>query len=412
VLGRPALFARRTIERARRRRGAPDVFLIVVDTLRADALAPWGGEEVLPTFDALAREGYVFADVLADSSWTKASVASILTGLAPEEHGVRALAHALDDRHRTLAERFHEAGYRTAAFSANVAQIHPAAGFAQGFDEFAALSPGADPYAPAARVRRAVERWLDALDPAGAPVFLYVHLLDPHEPYLSGGTSRLATPSLRRPAYAAEVRTVDRELGPLVAALRSRLGAPGGPVEPVVVVASDHGEELGDHGGFGHGATLLREVVEIPVLLAGAGGAGRIDARLQGRDLYDLLPRFAGGAVDVPAWASARDRELRRSSLHFRWPRMPLHRAYLRVADAVRIEDRRFALVRTVYADTRELYDLAADPAERRNLAATLPAEAARLERLLAGNEPRWSSPGAPHELGPAAAHLRALGYL
>jgi arylsulfatase A-like enzyme len=385
---------------------ARSVVLVVVDTLRADALAPWGGEEELPAFDALAREGWVLADVRADSSWTKASVASIFTGLSPEAHGVRALAHALEERHRTLAERFREAGYRTAGFSANVAQIHAAAGFAQGFDEFATLEGGAEPYARAPRVRRAVERWLAGVEPGGPPVFLYVHLLDPHEPYLSGETSRLAVPRLRRAAYAAEVRTVDRELGPLVAALRERLD------DPVFVVASDHGEELGDHGGFGHGATLLREVVVIPVLVAGAGGAGRLDARLSGRDLYDLLPRFAAGPVDVAAWARSHDRETRRSSLHFRWPRMPLHRPYLRVTDAVRIEDGRFALVRTVYGDTRELYDLVADPAERRNLAARLPDEVARLERLLAATEPRWSPPGAPHDLGPAAAHLRALGYL
>ena len=141
----------------------PHVIFILLDTLRADALELGGGQrDDMPRLNAFLDDAWRFTDVAANSSWTRPSVASMLTGLLPEEHGARDTADPLAPEHRTLAEVLAGEGYETAALVANVGAVGRSAGFAQGFDVFHELE--GEPYARAGRVGRAVERLLDDRD--------------------------------------------------------------------------------------------------------------------------------------------------------------------------------------------------------------------------------------------------------
>ncbi|HXU29034.1 MAG TPA: sulfatase, partial [Thermoanaerobaculia bacterium] len=160
-------------------RPRPNVVLYLIDTLRADRLGAYGSKRGLtPRIDAFARGSTLFEHAYSASSWTRPSTATILTGLSPLEHGVTRLDRRLPEAIRTLPERLHDAGYETAAWSAN-AHITRETGFAQGFDRFEYFDdlPRAD-----ALGRRALA-WVDGLAPReGAPFFLYLHTIDPHAP--------------------------------------------------------------------------------------------------------------------------------------------------------------------------------------------------------------------------------------
>jgi arylsulfatase A-like enzyme len=165
----------------------PNVIVLVIDTLRADRLGIHGSERGLsPTMDGLGREGFAFYKAVAPSSWTKPSVASLLTGLYPGRHGAVLSPLKADvvgyeglsvlaPSHVTLAERMKEAGYRTAAFVTNP-HIIPAYYFDQGFDEFTQ---------PAGKAELLLGKALDWIEQAGEQdgFFLYLHVIDPHTPY-------------------------------------------------------------------------------------------------------------------------------------------------------------------------------------------------------------------------------------
>src|SRR5262245_12629970 len=205
----------------------PNLVVVLIDTLRADALAAYGAQPPhMPRLDALAERGAVFTDVLANSSWTRPSVASLFTGLRPEEHGANA-GDRLPEARRTLAEKLRAGGYETAAFVSNFAVVGAQSGFAQGFERFGELQGDPWPYARAERVTDAVLGFVEGRAAQGAegrPLFLYVHYLDPHDPYLSGVTPG-PWPEMQRNAYATELRYLDPHLERLIATIRERLPA-------------------------------------------------------------------------------------------------------------------------------------------------------------------------------------------
>ncbi len=294
-----------------------NVVLIVVDALRADHLGVYGyGKPTSPHLDRLAREGVLFMHARATSSWTLPSVASILTGLYPAAHGADRATFALSNTVPTMPEAFRSAGYRTAAISANPSYVTPRHGLGRGFDEFHVEHGGlteerrgdvmpADPWSRSfARVSgadvvtsRALE-WVAAHDDGAAPYFLYLHYVDPHAGYfppdaeatrfgvavddpLRGDAQWPVLASPKAPAadvvatlvglYDAEIAHTDAEIGRLIAGVRGR------PRPTLFVVVGDHGEELNDHGGMGHGRTLFDEVLRVPFLVAGPGlVAGRV----------------------------------------------------------------------------------------------------------------------------------------
>jgi arylsulfatase A-like enzyme len=388
------------------------VVFVLLDTLRADALAAWGAEDPpMPQLDAFLARGWRFTDVWANASWTRPSIATFFTGMLPEEHGARNAGDALGERWVTLAERLKASGYATTAFVTNRAAVGRAAGFAQGFDHWWEL-PG-DPYARAEAVGRRVRQWLDAGGAAGPePDLLYLHYLDPHTPYLAGDAPERKTAAAYRAGYRRALEYLDGELATLLAELAERL-----PGDTVFLVASDHGEQFFEHELFGHGHSLYQEVVHVPAGLRwkGAPAGGDLPQKLDSRDLHDLLVAVAGGEVGhagVPAWAARRARAQRYASVYYGTTGRLLLRPYQRRVFMRAVEQGSEKLVWSAYGDTWELYDLASDPGEQDNLAARLPARAQALAAGLDAAVAFWS-PAQPLELdADMREQLRALGYL
>ncbi|MCA9540812.1 MAG: sulfatase-like hydrolase/transferase, partial [Myxococcales bacterium] len=219
----------------------PDVLLVTIDTLRPDALGWVAGRNRTPVLDRLADGGVAFSAAVAPAPVTLPSHASILSGLEPLRHG------ATDNGRPVgacplLAERLSQAGWRTGAFVSG-APLARTFGLARGFGEYDEHFTVRGRERRASETVAAAQRWL-AAQPAG-PVFLWVHLYDPHDPYEAPG----AIGSSTRDAYDAEVREVDRALAPLLADPRF--------AGDLVVMAADHGEGLGEFGEATHGLFVL-----------------------------------------------------------------------------------------------------------------------------------------------------------
>ncbi len=269
----------------------PNVLLYVVDTLRADGLRRYGNRVVeTPASDALAREGTLFENALAPSSWTRASIGTILTGLHPDVHGAEGREDSLPQPLETLAELFSAHGYATAAVVANP-NVGSFYGFDQGFDTFEQLYErreagpidSREGVVPADQVVTRVMEWLAG---AGCPFFLFVLTIDPHWPYeppasfdrYGGGYSgrvdddalaiirkdlSAADQERLRSLYHGEVSFNDAALDTLIRRLREE----GRYDDTIVVFTSDHGEEFWEHGGVMHGTGLYQEAVRVPLIL-------------------------------------------------------------------------------------------------------------------------------------------------
>jgi len=294
--GEPRLIAREDV-RALPPSSGPNLVLIVIDTLRADALSSYGAEPgTTPHMDGLAERGVRFDQAYSAAPWTWPSTASILTGLQPPEHGVLGRkAYRLADEWLTLAEALLEAGLYTSGFSANPL-IAANRNFAQGFLEFRSY-----------RWRRSrtflAHLQANLAEHADERFFLYVHWTDPHAPYdpnpearrrfvgktPEGYVDQISRELVRRyfdgdaavqermaevveheyELYRGEVSTVDTSLGILLEALAIH----GVLDNTIVAVTSDHGEEFLDHGQVGHGKQLYAESMRVPLIVAGPGVA-------------------------------------------------------------------------------------------------------------------------------------------
>ncbi|MCU0304183.1 MAG: tetratricopeptide repeat protein [Thermoanaerobaculales bacterium] len=388
----------------------PNLLLVTLDTTRADAVGAWGASDAsTPVLDRLASLGVRFTTALAPAPLTLPSHATLLTGLDPPEHGIRSNGgERLDRRVPTIAAALADAGWATAAVVGSRVldrRFGLDHGFASYDDRMPAERIGEHGYAErdARAVTDAALVWL-ADQPRGTPFLLWVHYYDPHAPYTPpagfGGSGR-------RAAYLGEVSFVDAELGRLLRAL------PGGLEDTVVVVAGDHGEALGEHGEEGHGVFLYRSTLEVPLLLAGRGlPAGVVVDRPAGlRSVASTMLRLAGLPghelarrpalpLSVPGWGTTDGEPLYAEAT---LPATAYGWAPLR---AVVSEGLKY-----IEAPRPELYDLAADPAEARDLAADRPTDAARLAELL-DRRPGGAVGPAP-EVDPATrAALVSLGYV
>jgi len=375
--------------------GAPaaprPVLLVTIDTLRADHVT----ESVTPNLAALARDAIVFTQAVTVSPLTLPAHASLLTGEYPVRHGVRDnMIHALPGDVPTYAEAFRRRGYATGAFVSSIV-LDARHGLGRGFDVYDD-EVGETERGAADTVARAL-RWLDG---ARDPYFLWIHLFEPHAPYVAG-------------SYAAEVSAADAEIGRLLDRLRRRRDWP----ETVVAVTSDHGEMLGEHGEATHGFFLYEAAVRIPWLLRAPGLApGRFDDQVR---IVDVLPTVAalawpagGEARPAPrdgvdlAPSIARPGTARLDAYMETW--LPRHQFGWSELAALRTA--RYKLVR---APRRELYDLERDPQEARSIVASEPAIVARFEAILGALE----RSAAPATRAAAADPLLAqrfmsLGYL
>ena len=423
----------------------PNILVYLIDTLRADHLGCYGYHRpTSPHIDKLASEGVVFENSQAQSPWTRASVASVLTGLWPQVHGTNGDDDALSEDAVTLAEALKSLGYRTAAVTGNgnAARI---AGFAQGFDHFKYLRnlrPN-DPLATSADINQAVFDWLDQ-NGDGEPFFLWVHTIDPHapydppEPYASqfaadvdpelGSIETILDLNRRSDVdpemvadlidlYDAEIAENDAEFGALLAELDRR----GFYDDLVVVVLSDHGEEFYDHGGWTHGKTLYTEMLDTPLVMRFPGGrVGERETRIV--DHVDLMPTLVDIAGGEPPTGiqGASFLPLLLDGGEVPWNDHSVAHLDLRGRKGTSLLDPNWKLIQYVDGDHEafpQLYDRRQDREETLNMAPERP-ELARFLAALRKEEEERAGTG----LGPAVvdperqaeieAELRALGYL
>ena len=398
----------------------PDVVLVTLDTVRADRMDFLGSTRGLtPALDALARDGVVFEHACSQAPLTTVSHATILTGTQPAFHQVQDFGLPLPPSVPYLPAALKAAGYVTAAFVGSIV-LDPkgpiAPGFDRGFDAYDAgferRRDGADPYrTKERRGAEVVARALAWLDRRGAgPFFLWVHLYDAHDPY--DPPEPFASRFARAP-YDGEIAGVDAAAGRLLEGLRARGVLDGA----LVVVASDHGESLGEHGETTHGVFLYEATIRVPLLLRLPGGAEagrRVAARVS---LVDVAPTVLEAVgLQVPEAMQGRSllalargaREAERASYaESEYPHRVFGWSPLR---AWRAE--RFLFVE---APRRELYDLRSDPGAARNLAGERPAVVAgmsgaieRARRAWSGAAPRAPETQASPEL---VERLASLGY-
>jgi choline-sulfatase len=245
----------------------PDILLVSIDTLRADRVGAYGdGRAHTPALDGLAAAGALFREAHAVTPLTLPSHASMLTGLLPRRHGLRDNAgFRMAEDIPTLAESLRGAGYRTGAFVAAYV-LDSAAGLDQGFDtyvdgfdprELARVGAFGEVEHPGAAVVEGASRWWG--EAAGAPRFAFVHLFEPHAPWVPARAGEASTGD----PYRDEVARADAALGRMV----ERVGP-----NALIVVVADHGEGLWEHGEREHGLLLGRAATRVPLIIRPPGG--------------------------------------------------------------------------------------------------------------------------------------------
>ena len=277
----------------------PDVFLVTIDTLRADHVHCYGYENIqTPALDGLAKDGIRFAEAFTPSPITNTSHTSILTGLLPSTHGVTDFAVPLAPTHPTLAELLKKNGYHTAAFIGAVILDSKtlAPGLDRGFDFYDNFPAQPQTKSRWGRVERRgqdvvqhAETWMTA-HPAG-PHFVWVHLYDPHDPYEPPPPY---SQTYKDRLYDGEIAYADSALAGLVAYLKKT----GRYDNALIVVVGDHGEGLGEHHEDTHGIFLYDStthvplIIKAPVKLPGGGNPGKaVDAQVR---TTDILPTVTG----------------------------------------------------------------------------------------------------------------------
>jgi len=388
------------------------VVLVTIDTLRADHLGCYGGRWTeTPVIDALAERGVRFETTISPAPLTLPAHASLMTGLDPPRHGVRNNStFRLDDGFPTLAERMRERGFATAAFIGAVV-LDRQYGLERGFDHYddrMAPRRAAGEFGFAERsADRVVDSAIAWLETAPERFFLWVHLYDPHAGYKPPDRYLARSPSH---PYAGEIAFADAELGRLVERVRSRWAER----RTLFAVTSDHGESLGEHGEMTHSLTIYDATQRVPLILSGPGFTGGKREQRPVR-LVDVAPTILALARAEPI-LDADGRDLLAA------PREPGGEPSLAYVETLvpqldlgwspllGVRSARFKYIR---APRPELYDLAADPGETRNLFHARPDVVSKLEPFL---EERLANaqPVEPRLRPDAArrAQLAELGYL
>jgi len=408
--------------------GQPNLVLIVVDTLRADWTSPYGhAQNTAPELSRWAERGVLFERALAQSSWTKISMVSLMTSLWPRSHGVREPTDGLAEGALTLADVLQQAGYRTYGVQTN-GWLHQSFGFHQGFERYlfpvgqgAQRLPKATTWPHVDRVYEEAERLIDAHD-GEQPFFLYLHFMDVHEYASPPEFKRFGTDA--RGSYLAAIRWVDDG----VERVRAKLAEAGYLDRTVMVFASDHGEAFGENGKQGHARNVLTPVLWVPLVIRfpfPVRPAVRVAGQVPNLDIAPTLLDIAG----IPVPASFEGRSLlplvtgeaagseaesgRPSYAGLGTPLYPDASIQLSVTDGA------WTYARNLEADPHPgefLFDRALDPAENANLIEREPAQAARMRELLdryLEAKPEESVLQTDVRIDPGIAErLRAMGYL
>lgn len=276
----------------------PNVIIYLVDTLRADHLGLYGYDrDTSPVLDGWAASGAVFERAYAPCSWTKPCMVSLFSGLDPFSHGVEDRLDVIPDDVRLLAERLKSLGYSTFGAVTNP-NVLPQWGFGRGFDIYDDLD-SVNNETRADAVSDHVAARIEQLAQS-QPFFLYLHVIDPHAPYRPPAPydtrfprSPAFPPNMSIGHYDGEIAFVDAQFGRLL----ELLSAHDLDANTMTVFAADHGEELWDHGGFGHGSTLFEEVVRVPLVIRfphGLYAGARVGARASLADVVPTVMRVVG----------------------------------------------------------------------------------------------------------------------
>jgi arylsulfatase A-like enzyme len=421
----------------------PHVLVVTIDTLRADHVSGYGyARATTPTLDRLMREGMAFLAASTPTPTTAPAHVSLFTGTYPRTHGVLKNGLSLDVRHPTLAEALQARGYRTAA----VVSAFPLArrfGLARGFDlyddafvpehasidtpewEGMHLGDVFDRRADATTDRALA--WVETVK-GDRPWLLWVHYYDVHAPYDpppayarlfadGAGADRLGRAIA---AYDAETRFVDDNLARLV----DRVDARFGPDQVLVVVATDHGEGLMDHGWMAHGVNLYEELVRVALVFR---RPGRIPPGARSEtpaSLVDVAPTVLGllelpsstlvaEGLDLSPLVRGRTTEGSRPIFFERRLYETRDRSRVPAIGPMRaVRDGRWKYIDAPEQGIAELFDLSTDPGETHDLSSVERATTERLARALRD----WQAPSAATPAARVsdedAARLRALGYV
>jgi len=389
----------------------PNVVLIIMDTTRADRFGCYGNDLGLtPGIDRLAASGVRFENAFAHAPWTLPSTASLLTSRLPSSHGAGGRVRdftPLADHVATLAEQFKSAGYKTAAII-NVFFLTERFGLTRGFDHVDYFDDTTNEHMrPAVDTTDAAIRWLSAND--ADPVFAMVHYFDPHLVYsppeefrerfadprdqqstetlfgkrrdmveLRSGKIQSADLPIQRleKLYNGEIAYADQQVTRLIDWLKSS----GMYNDTIVVITSDHGEEFAEHGGYEHGHTLYDELLHVPLIIAGTDVPSGVTATdvVGLMDVAPTLLRLAN--IDVPG--GFHGQELTPALEGAPLPDRAVFSEGNMWSDswyALRQGEKKLITSPAGEKSRAMLFDLAADPGEKTDIATRDPATARRL---------------------------------
>ena len=400
------------------RRGAdrgPNVLVMLVDTLRADHLGLYGYERpVSPNLDRFGEQSLVFDRAFSQAPWTQPSVASLMTGLEPLEHGVIGgvtLHHSFD----TNAIILQDAGFTTVAISSNPI-ITRRAGFHVGFEEFLEIPEGR-----AEEMIDLFDHWL--AENENLQWFAYLHFLDPHGPFdapepfgsrflpeVEQKESPQGDPDVEnmRARYDGEIQYLDKEFGRLLAILEQREVLD----DTIIIFVADHGEEFNEHGKLFHSEQIYNETVHVPLLLWAPGlvEPGRAPGTVEVRDILETVLEMLN--VRPSSSGETRLTAARKGSDQTAFSHTSL--GHLEGEDfhevaAVTLGDWKY--IRRLDTEDTELYNLGSDPGERRNVLSSHPEVAARYAVLL--DQILAERPQVEERIDPGLLQkLKAGGYL
>lgn len=380
------------------------IILISVDTLRSDRLPAYGYDKVkTPAFDAFRQDAVLFERAYSHVPLTLPSHATILSGRLPGEHGVRDNSGYVFSAAKIpyLPKLLHDAGYKTGA-AVSTFVLRAETGMAEGFDsyeaniEVRATESLGNSQRSGRETSRAALDWLRTV--SSQPFFLFLHLYEPHTPY----TPEPAFASYPDP-YDGEVATADAILGDFLAELKTM----GVYDQAVIVLLSDHGEGLRDHGEQEHGIFLYREALQVPLMIKlpkGERGGSTVKEPAQLLDVFPTLLGLAG--LTVPQnlqghslFSLSGERTVLAETFY---PR--LHLGWSELHSAIRGGSH------YIEAPEPELYDLAADPAEKTNVLTRERRTYAELRKAVETAKAPLAAPSA--EDAETTAKLASLGYL
>ena len=403
---------------------APGVILYMIDTLRADRLGAWGygGPASSPFLDRLASEGGMFGNAISSSCWTKPAIPTLMTGIWPTTHRVGATSYSdrLPAGVPLVQERFRDAGWRTGSFAAS-----PLGSTLSGLERgFGTVAPprrwrgevGELGQVSAAQLHEEMLAWL--MEEPDQPVFAYIHTLEVHEFHRSlyqqeGSRNRYA-------GYDRAVQDADRNLKQLVDDLRRTTGRSSW----LLVIVSDHGHSMNEHGQRGHGQSLFQSEIHIPLIFWAPGllRPSRSDVPVGLPDVVPTLLDLTG----LPALPDIDGHSLAGLLRGSDPPARPYVTSallrYIWKPDAPRqfaiVSNDLGKIIRT--SDEREfLYQLGTDPTEQRNLKGADGGLGSLLEEWLSGQSAAALAFDERHGSAIPGAldagqtdRLRSLGYL